>query len=171
MSDKFQPTIDADITLVTKLAQLLPACEHAGANLAVSVPQNSSNSSHSADGVLAMNVFKLYHTADCSVFDVLAYVLFLFLFHHVSSLNSMVMLSCTLLPFHFLFSMVSPPLCFSLVSICTCSYVVSGRVHKGAAVKVLGEAYTLVDEEDCATAVVQGISVPCGRYKVWCFSL
>jgi U5 small nuclear ribonucleoprotein component len=71
----------------------------------------------SAEGVLAMNVFKLYHTADCSVFDVLA-------------------------------------------------YVVSGRVHKGTAVKVLGETYTLVDEEDCATAVVQGISVPCGRYKV-----
>jgi hypothetical protein len=46
-----------------------------------------------------------------------------------------------------------------------CSYVVSGRVHKGTAVKVLGEAYSLVDEEDCANAVVQGISVPCGRYK------
>jgi U5 small nuclear ribonucleoprotein component len=71
----------------------------------------------SADGVLAMNVFKLYHTADCSDFDVLA---------------------C----------------------------VVSGRVHKGTAVKVLGETYTLVDEEDCATAVVQGISVPCVRYKI-----
>ena len=46
--------------------------------------------------------------------------------------------------------------------------VISGTIHKGETVKVLGENYTLDDEEDMAIKNITNLWIHNGRYKVEC---
>ena len=44
--------------------------------------------------------------------------------------------------------------------------VLSGTIHKNQTVKVLGENYTLEDEEDMAIKNVKGLYIMEGRYRI-----